>query len=154
MAIVNVVEGDMIARAKMGNYGAILHGANCFHAMGSGLAPKMKEAFPECFVADKATKRGDIDKLGTYSYCKALAYNGKIYDVLNCYTQFKTGANVDYDAIKTVFEKINADYIDKNTLIGIPLIGCGIAGGDWNKVSKIIDKATPNVKLELVKFKA
>ena len=47
--------------------------------------------------------------------------------------------------IETLFTKLNKDYAGK--IIGIPYIGCGIAGGDWKEVSEIINRVTPDVKI-------
>ncbi|BAQ22767.1 hypothetical protein AU156_gp117 [Edwardsiella phage PEi20] len=34
--------------------------------------------------------------------------------------------------------------------IYMPRIGCGIAGGDWEKVSVLIDMFTPNLNIIIV----
>jgi hypothetical protein len=47
-----------------------------------------------------------------------------------------TGSTValDYEALTLCMRKINYTFTGKH--IGLPMIGCGLAGGDWNIVKK------------------
>lgn len=47
----------------------------------------------------------------------------------------------DYNAIKKCFNHLNdyMDNLDLTTTVNFPLIGCGLANGDWSIVSEIID---------------
>jgi len=45
---------------------------------------------------------------------------------------------VDYDAIRTVFKQIKAQF--SGLRIGYPAIGAGLAGGDWVIISQIIEE--------------
>ena len=137
------IKGDLIKLAIAGEFDVLLHGANCFNTMGAGLAYQISKIFPEAFRADLDTIKGDINKLGTYSSAESRGIR-----VVNCYTQYHFGTNkinVDYDAIDKVMAKIAIDFKDKR--IGIPLIGVGLAGGDWNIISKIIEKHLPNATI-------
>lgn len=130
-----IVNGDLIKMAKTGNFDVIIHGCNCFCAMGAGITKQIKMEFPEAFDIDKNTKHGDKSKLGNFSY---VIVNDIV--VINAYTQYHYGGgkNVDYDAIRSVFNKIKNEFSGKR--IAYPAIGCGLADGDWNKVSEIIDE--------------
>ena len=45
-----------------------------------------------------------------------------------------------YDALETCLMKV-AGYCKKNNMsVHMPRIGCGLAGGDWEKVEAIINK--------------
>lgn len=73
--------------------------------------------------------------------------------VLNAYTQYGYGRykgsdKERYHAIKKVFERINKKF--KNCTIGIPMIGAGLAGGDWEIIEKIIKKTNKNNDIILV----
>ena len=61
------------------------------------------------------------------------------FTIVNAYTQYRWIGenNCDYDAIKNVFIKIKQLYSGKR--IAYPMIGCGLAGGNWAIVSQIID---------------
>ena len=154
--IVDVVKGDLIKLALDGKYNAIVHGCNCFCKMGSGIALQIKTIFPQAYEADCRTLNGEIKKLGTYTKVDIpYEYNNRedVLTIINAYTQYNYGTdkmNVDYDAIEKVFVLINKDYANMN--IGIPMIGAGLAGGDWDKISGIINEVTPDLDVHLVEF--
>lgn len=43
----NHIQGDLIALDMAGKFDVIVHGCNCFHAMGAGIAKTIATAFPE-----------------------------------------------------------------------------------------------------------
>ena len=49
-----------------------------------------------------------------------------------------------------MFQKIKTDFAGQK--IGYSLIGAGLAGGDWNKISEIIDKELKDENHTLVEF--
>lgn len=142
------VKGDLIEMALKGEFSVIVHGANCFNTMGSGIAVDIKRVFPEAYEADQKTVRGDKAKLGNYSFAQS---KGVI--VVNAYTQYKfwgPGVKADYKAILDVFEKIGKDF--KGHKIGYPMLGAGLAGGDWNVIEPLIDKGLAGEDHTLVIF--
>ena len=135
------IKGNILDLAP--HFDIIVHGCNCFCTFGRGLALHIKNKYPEAYAADCATKKGDKTKLGTFSS----ATIGNL-TVINAYTQYHwTGPypRCDYNAIKKCFEAIKDAYPNKR--IAIPYIGAGLAGGDWNVISKIIDSIMPDVTL-------
>lgn len=138
------IKGDLIKLAKAGEFDVIVHGCNCFHIMGAGIAKQIKYNFPAAYDIDKTTKKGDPEKLGDISY---ISIHKNYYEndliIVNAYTQYNLGRDVKYRAIESAFTKINR--IFGKLRIGIPYIGAGIAGGDWNRIKSIIDKVCPNV---------
>jgi O-acetyl-ADP-ribose deacetylase (regulator of RNase III) len=155
--MVNNIKGNLIVEFKKMKYDAIIHGCNCFNTMGKGIAKEIRQYFPEAYEADCATRSGDKKKLGTYTSADVMAKVGRPAIVINAYTQYDyrktyggSEINVDYDAIERVFTLINKDFAGKK--IGIPKIGAGLAGGDWGRISSIINTTTPNVDFELVEF--
>lgn len=146
-----VIKGDLIELAKQRKFDVIVHGSNCFFVMGAGIAKQIKQEFPEAYKADLETKKGDRSKLGRYSRAYNKEYN---LIIINAYTQYgywgSSGkVNADYKAIKEVFDKIYKTHNDKR--IGIPMIGAGLAGGDWNIIESIIDDINFN-DITLVKY--
>jgi O-acetyl-ADP-ribose deacetylase (regulator of RNase III) len=127
--------GDLINLAENGYFDVIIHGCNCFHKMGAGIALQIAKKYPKVVKLDKETKYGDVNKLG-----KFFIYNTGRYTIVNAYTQFHygKGLQVDYNAVQQVFKKIKGMFSGKR--IGYPKIGAGLAGGDWNIISSIIDK--------------
>lgn len=135
------IEGDLLKLAFKGEFDVIVHGCNCFHQMGAGIAKPISQRFPEALAADKETPRGERDKLGTISI--ADIQRGEVkFTIVNAYTQFQIhgpAPRVDYDAVKKCFMTIGDQY--KGMRIGYPLVGAGLAGGDWTIISKLIDSA-------------
>ena len=58
--------GDLIALALAGEFDVIIHGCNCQHTMGAGIAKQIKSHFPAAYAADCATPKG-ASKLGQIS---------------------------------------------------------------------------------------
>jgi O-acetyl-ADP-ribose deacetylase (regulator of RNase III) len=146
-----VIKGDLIKLAKQHKFDVIVHGCNCFCVMGAGIAKQIKQEFPKAYEVDLKTNKGDKSKLGWYSKAYIKQYN---LIIINAYTQYgywgKEGkVNANYEAIKRVFNRIYKVYNDKK--IGIPMIGAGLAGGNWKKIGKIINDIGFN-NITLVKY--
>jgi O-acetyl-ADP-ribose deacetylase (regulator of RNase III) len=135
------IKGNIIQLALEGYFDVIVHGCNCFNTMGAGLALQIRNNFPEAYQADQRTGLGDKYKLGSFTRAEIVRPNTR-FDVVNAYTQYrygKGGPHVNYLAIFDVFTKIAHHYNGKR--IAYPKIGCGLAGGEWNKVVPIIETA-------------
>lgn len=148
----DVISGNLIKLALRGEFDVIVHGCNCFCTMGAGIAKDIKRVFPEAYEADLATAKGDKRKLGTYSSATVVR-QGHTITVVNAYSQFHykgREGKADYAAIARVFEKIKADFSGKS--IGYPLLGAGLAKGNWSTISKHIDAALAGEQHTLVKF--
>lgn len=142
------VEGDLVKTAP--NYDLIVHGCNCQCVMGGGIAKQIKKAYPEAYLVDTMTKKGDKSKLGTIS-----VYDGEDVKIINAYTQFdykwdEDNPPVDYDAIRSCMKLIKERYSGKK--IGLPKIGCGLAGGDWDKVEAIIEEELEGENVIIVEY--
>jgi len=133
----------------------IAHGVNCQGVMGAGVARALFEKWPEVrreylkFFnrSMRLVVYGQEELLGCVNEVKC---GDKI--VLNCFTQNhympRGPLHLDYDALKKCFEHIVKLKIDK---LAIPKIGCGLAGGNWKKVKKIINEVTGD-KLEVIVY--
>jgi len=136
----NTVHGDLLQLAIDGEFDVIVHGCNCYCIMGAGIAAQIRSWFPSACAADCETTIGDLSKLGTYSEAEIISSDYK-FSMLNAYTQGNTHGSAvlaDYSAIDRVFESIADNF--KGRSIGYPMIGAGLAGGDWSVISKIINK--------------
>ena len=152
------IEGNLITLALEGEFDVITHGCNCLCNMGAGIAPQMVKAFGvDQYNLESFTHRGDINKLGQVEWL--IERKGPIPFVVNSYTQFSYGKNhsdgvskpLDYDALTLCMRKINHRF--KGKRIGLPQIGCGLAGGDWNVVKKIIQTELKDCDITVVIFK-
>ena len=148
-----VVDGDVIKLALDGQFDVIIHGCNCQCGMGAGVAKGIKASFPEAYEADLKTEVGDQNKLGKTTYVTVMRGTNQI-TIVNGYTQFHwegSGVLVDYDAVRSVMREVKSNFSGKR--IGYPMIGAGLAKGDWNIISKIIDEELRGEDHTLVKYK-
>jgi O-acetyl-ADP-ribose deacetylase (regulator of RNase III) len=133
-------KGNLIHLAKAGHFDVIVHGCNCFCAMGKGIARSIKLEFPEAYAADCTTPQGDLSKLGSFSQAVVSLGAGAV-TVVNAYTQYDYRGeqpNVNYEAIRLAFRAIKQAF--PGARIGYPRIGAGLARGDWAIIAAIIDE--------------
>jgi O-acetyl-ADP-ribose deacetylase (regulator of RNase III) len=146
--------GDLLALARGGQFDVMVHGCNCFCAMGNGIAGQIKKQFPAAFEADKQTSKGDKQKLGTCTTATIDGDGGHAFVVVNAYTQYtwskKEQRTADYEAIRSCMKWIKATYAGKR--IGLPRIGAGLAGGDWATIKQIIDEELAGEDVTLVEL--
>jgi O-acetyl-ADP-ribose deacetylase (regulator of RNase III) len=143
------IDGDLIELANKGEFDVIGHGCNCFHTMGHGLAVSMKKAFPEIVMADQCSRKGDKYKLGTFTQV-----DYEDLTVLNLYTQYSYSnfeVSADYDAIRKCMKEIRRRYAKKR--IGLPMIGAGLAKGDWSTIKNIIEEELKDMDVTIVHYK-
>ena len=166
------IEGDLIQLAKEGRFDVITHGCNCLSNMGAGIAPQMAKAFG----VDKFWMESwgpSISKLGCIDYETFVIGKNAIWSiedadnklnepeliVVNSYTQFRYGKNhtdgvskpLDYEALTLCMRKINQEFSGKH--IGLPKIGAGLAGGDWNRIKNIIQTELKDMQVSVVIYK-
>lgn len=145
--IVKYIDGNIVKLFLEGNH--VAHGCNCFHLMGAGVAGQLAKAYPPILEVDKSdTFLGDTEKLGNYT--KAVGKKGQF--CFNLYTQFDPGRNLDYGALANSMINLNkwAENLLVPPTVYMPRIGCGIAGGDWEKVKTLINLFTDNVRIIIV----
>ncbi len=143
--MLNYLNGDIISMGKSGSIDVLIHGANCWHKMGSGLALKIKRNWPEAYQQDLLTPRGDKGKLGGFSWVKTSS--GLI--IVNAYTQFRYDRynNVaDLKAIADCFQGITQFFGGQSLHFGFPLIGSGLAGGDFSEIEPLIFESMQSEK--------
>lgn len=151
------VQGNLITALQSGKMDVIAHQANCFCKGRRGIAPQIFNTFPEAKLADDATVVGDREKLGTCSVAATMS-GGRVY---NIYGQYHfDNKRSDYGTIeKALFCGLLAMKKDLDETqhhdssnpirIGFPLIGCGLAGGNWDVVSEFIKSIFNDAKYEV-----
>ena len=145
-----IIEGDLIQLAFDGKFDVIVHQCNCFHNFGAGIALQILKQCPSAYEADRNTTIGSKSKLGTIS----VANVANQFVVVNGYSQYHCGRgkiHTEYYRVKQVFELVKLHFSGKR--IGYPLYGAGLAGGDWNIISKIIDEQLDGEDHTLVKWR-
>jgi len=145
-----IVQGDLLQLAYDGEFDVIIHGCNCFNIMGGGIAYQISDRFPMAKYVDNLTVCGSREKLGMYTTSIYHNINKIPFVIVNAYTQYHGGCDVNYRAIVLVMNKIKMMFGDCR--IGYPKIGAGIAGGDWNIISKIINRELSGTDHTLVEY--
>ncbi|HEY1136842.1 MAG TPA: macro domain-containing protein [Xanthomonadaceae bacterium] len=148
----NILDGNLLDLAVAGRFDVIVHGCNCQCTMGAGIARTIKQHFPEAYAADKATPKGLREKLGTISFARIQRPEAE-FVIVNAYTQFHwqgNGLKAEYEAIQRAMREVKARF--SGLRIGYPLIGAGLAGGDWNIIAPLIDEALAGEDHTLVRY--
>ena len=167
--MINYIEGDLIKLARSGAFDVIAHGCNCRSTMGAGIAPQMAKAFG-CDKFEMERLGTTITKLGNIDYQHFILTkltaddikNGNFkpeLTVVNAYTQYNYGRNhtdgdvipFSYEAFTLCMKKMNKVFEGKH--IGLPYIGCGLAGADENLVLDIIKKELKDCNVTMVRYK-
>lgn len=133
---------------------AVIHQANCQCTMGSGIAKTIREKYPEAYEADCKTVKGDINKLGTFSYTTINRENSDLTYIFNMYSQFKYGIekrHTNYEAMVTALEDIHSfcKRFNINKVACPCLMGCFRGGGNWLIVRAILESVFGNSDIEL-----
>lgn len=145
MSDLKYITGDLVRDAD--DYDVIIHGCNCFCTMGAGIARSIAKKWPGAYVADCETRKGDKGKLGKFT-----TYVDGDLTIINAYTQYHYyGKDLcDYEAIRSVMRELKVRYHGKK--FGLPLIGAGLAGGDWSKIEAIIADELAGEDVTIVEF--
>lgn len=131
----NTIHGNILDVAERGRFDVVVHGANCRHTMGAGIAKQIRDRWPEAWHADQRVKD---PQLGGISIA-VVTRNGFSFYVVNGYTQSRPGPCADLHAIEDVFERVQESFHGKR--IGYPRIGCGLGGLKWDDVGPVIERA-------------
>lgn len=155
------IDGDLIKLAQQGVFDVIAHGCNCFCTMKAGIAPQMAKAFGcDLYPLEEWGHRGDIKKLGNIEYRAVSVFDTRNHNglkklfVVNAYTQYEPRVDIkplDYEALTLCMRKINTVFEGKH--IGLPKIGAGLAGGDWERIKTIIQTEFTKCDVTVVNYK-
>lgn len=132
----------------------IVHQANCFCTLGSGIARKIRDKYYCAAEADAETVRGDYSKMGHFSI--ALAEDGK--RIVNLYSQYSMGGDkryTDYEAmyrgLTELKEVVETAGNKTSHVIGFPFkMGSDQAGGSWRIVEAIIRDIFEDSELNII----
>lgn len=131
----------------------ICHQVNCQGVMGSGLAKQIKDQYPEVYKnyrvhCDTHTTQ---QLMGTMFPFTVNCYSDSQITICNLFGQNYFGRDkiqTDYQALKNSLEDVRCVYYDD--IIAIPYkIGCGLAGGSWNIVERMIKNIFAQTSLDV-----
>jgi O-acetyl-ADP-ribose deacetylase (regulator of RNase III) len=156
------IEGDLIELFEQGEFDVLVHGCNCRKKMKSGIAAQIVEKYPPVNDADLLSNDNAEEKLGSFE-CVVISEKD-CKSIINAYTQLNYGRDknivyVSYPAVRSVFRAITSYALNFQKAygykyrFGIPKIGCGLANGDWDIVSRIIEEETIGLDITVVEYK-
>jgi len=139
-------KGDMFLHVfPEGQCKVFAHGCNLQGVMGSGVAKQIKEKYPWAYEIYKQGCNEPFSNIGDVYPAFYLACDDAI--IYNCITQEYFGRDkntvyVDYYALRKCMQFINeeSEYDSKVPEVVMPKIGAGLANGDWDIISKIIEE--------------
>jgi O-acetyl-ADP-ribose deacetylase (regulator of RNase III) len=133
--MVKIVKGDLF----QADVDIIAHGTNCKNGFGSGVAGQMAKVHPRAKQEYHAKFFSEGWKLGDVQF----VFSGN-KTIANCATQNeyfpRDKVHADYYSIRVCMEKVKLFAQTGDWSIGMPKIGCGLAGGDWSIVKGILDE--------------
>lgn len=124
-------------------YGIIVHGCNAQRVMRSGVAKDIRAKYPKAFLEYSRVHLNDGLVVGDVIFYK---HSDDII-IANAITREFYGKDgklyLSYTGLEECFETIKAVARLFEMPVHFPLIGCGLAGGEWAKVEKIINRVLP-----------
>lgn len=133
----------------------IVHGTNCLGYMNSGFAKQLRDTYPVVFDVYKIKQKQDGLNLGDISMARIsslVLVNANTQKYCQNYRLPEgnyvdnSSVFVDYNAVYECFQKVRTwtnELVENgiNVHVHFPLIGCGLANGDWNLVKAEIERA-------------
>ena len=131
----------------------ICHQVNPDGVMGGGLAFAIARRYPNVLGA---YKRLCEDMNYNYEDLKGLSLLVAINEnqrIANCFSQ-DPNFNTDYESLREIFKTLLYECrIDKKTIAMPYNYGCGIANGDWNKVTEILEELSDMYEIDINIYK-
>lgn len=131
-----IVQGDLFDPAF--EFDALAQGVNCKGLMGAGIAVRFREESPAMYkeYKDLCDRWGD-DIAGMFHFYRRFDKPS----VYNLFTQIWYGKNGDYALVNrsAMLMRFHAESLDNMGRIGLPWIGCGIAGLEKHNVKAIYE---------------
>lgn len=148
-----IIKGDLLEAKE----DIIVHQVNAIGVMGAGIALQIKKKHPNVFKEYTQLVNSVKDKSDLMGYCQIVAVEGRDISnmkyVANIYGQLGIGRNkkqTDYNALSKSLEELFKFARVNRLSVALPYnIGCGLAGGDWDIVSKIISDAAKGYPYKL-----
>ena len=161
---INIVNGNIFDT----HCNIICHQENCQGVMGHGIAKQVKEKYKGVFNEYKRYCDAHADNreamLGE-ALIVDVDYGAAVLDwlvnkerkyIANIFGQltYGTGLRTDYKALVLGLEVVANFAKEHNLSVAIPYkIGCGLAGGDWNKVNILIEGVFAGTGIEVLMYR-
>lgn len=144
-------EGDLVQDER---YNMICHQTNCMGVMDSGIAKQIALKYPEVKYRNFEYCRTSKNPLGTILPVRI----GPQRVCVNLYGQWDYGRErkvyTDYNMLQKAFNefarRLDRSSIPSDWTIGFPFrMSCGLGGGDWQAVRRMIEKFSEDVSQDV-----
>lgn len=130
------------------------HQVNTIGAMGAGLAKQIRSKYPAVYEDYRDFCKTNKGKTLLGRVYMAHLSNGK--SIANLFGQMSVGRNrqqTDYDALRRALSSLRKHTETNSLSVALPYgLGCGLAGGDWEIVSKIIEEVFEDYEVTVYKL--
>lgn len=139
------ISGDILSI----EHGYIMHQVNCRGVMGAGLAKQIKLAYPDVYNAYRRMCSAAKDAESLLGLALVVQATETLH-VVNLFGQQNFGTHLqqtNYAAVRAGLYNFSdhRKNANKDWPVYIPMgMGCGLAGGNWAVVSKIIEDTVPD----------
>lgn len=133
MPITKVINGDLLNS----NCSIIAHQCNCLSKRPAGLSAQISKKYPAAnpYKCNNTERIGTIDVISTNG-CK----------IINMFAQYAPGKSKNEDRL--LYFKKCLDAIDNMGFneVAMPyMIGCGLAGGNWDEYKKLLNECKTDI---------
>lgn len=149
---IEIIKGDLVNAFRHGAVNFMAHCCNMQNVMGAGIARQIKLEYPQAFEADR---EWFLNQTPEFSHMSLARIDTNKY-VANIYGQRYYGTRtkqLNEDYLRAGLTQL-ANITDWDDSIGLPYgMGCGLAGGDWPTVLKIVEEVFVNHGVKIFKLK-
>ena len=136
--MIKIVDGDILQASE----NIIAHQVNCMSVMGGGIAKQIKDKYPKVFKDYKIYLSNSVFPIMVLGQCHFVKVDNNKY-VANLFGQYNYGTSkqqTDYKALEEALFTLKINAKDHYLSVALPVnLGCGLAGGNWEVVYKMIE---------------
>jgi O-acetyl-ADP-ribose deacetylase (regulator of RNase III) len=150
--MIKIVQGDVTKASE----NIIIHQVNCQGKMGSGVAKGIRSSFPKVYDEYMKMCEWAKEKERLLGHAQVVQVGDNKY-IVNLFSQLFYGYDgkryTSYDALYDGFSYIAEHAKRTNKSVAMPyLIGCGLGGGDWGIVYRIIEQIFGDYEVTLYQY--
>lgn len=149
---ITIVPGDLLVALRNGEVNVIGHCANMQNRFKSGIAKDIREQFPGAYRADTEWFRTHDVHRRPYSIGSTGLEDGTIFNLYGQVSDERTPRDLHYGLLAKALNQM-ASLCIASDIVGFPyLIGCNLAGGDWEVVQELIEGAFSHCEVRIYKL--
>jgi len=148
------LKGDATNPISEGNK-IIVHGCNDVGGWGKGFVLAISKKWPQPENEYRSWYKSQVNfSLGEVQFVKVKEdiYVGNMIGQHKIYKDENGNVPIRYDAIESCLKKVALYAKEINASVHMPRIGCGLAGGTWDKIEPIISKTLVEENINVVVY--